>query len=341
MKLLKLSPEFSSDRRLVFFLAMEEWAAANFDEAFFMWQSRPTVIFGRNQVYEAEVNIAYCREKGIEMYRRKSGGGCVYSDKGNIMISYITSSVAVEQAFADYLDSLCTCLRAMGVPAEKSGRNDVLVDGLKVSGNAFYSLLGRSEGRSIIHGTLLYDTCFENMVGAITPSEEKLRSKGVASVRRRVGLLKNFLPRGENAERSAEKEVGCIINSLASHFTDSVYELTSEDVAEIEKIEQGYLDPAFLYGNNPSCTLVREGRVEGAGTLRAEISLKHNRLSDLRITGDCFELKSGISDVLTSLLKNVSFTRKDFLEILDNFKAEEYIYKVKTTDLLAIIFPEG
>ena len=341
MILLKLSPDISSDRRLVFFLAMEEWAAAHFEEAFFMWQSRPTVIFGRNQVFEAEVNISYCREKGIEMYRRKSGGGCVYSDKGNIMISYITSSVAVEQAFADYLDSLCACLRAMGVPAEKSGRNDVLVGGLKVSGNAFYSLIGRSEGRSIIHGTMLYDTCFENMVGAITPSEDKLRSKGVASVRSRVGLLKDFLPLEEDGERSAEKDVKRIINSLADYFTDSVYELTAEDIAEIEKIEQSYLDPEFLYGSNPSCTLVREGRIEGAGSLRAEISLRHNRLSDLRITGDCFELKPGISDALASMLKNVNFTGKDFVEILDNFKTEDYLYKIKTTDLLAIIFPEG
>lgn len=341
MILLKISPELSSDRRLVFFLAMEEWAAAHFEEAFFMWQSRPTVIFGRNQVFEAEVNISYCREKGIEMYRRKSGGGCVYSDKGNIMISYITSSLAVEQAFADYLDSLCACLRGMGVAAEKSGRNDVLVEGLKVSGNAFYSLIGRSEGRSIIHGTMLYDTCFENMVGAITPSDEKLRSKGVASVRSRVGLLKDFLPCIGGGERSAEKDIEHIINSLAEFFTDTVYELTPEDVAEIEEIEQTYLDPHFLYGSNPSFSVVREGRVEGAGNLRAELDLRHNRLSDLRITGDCFELKPDISDVLTSLLKNANFTRKDFGEILDNFKTEEYLYMVKTTDLLAIIFPEG
>ena len=91
--------------RLVFYLAMEEYVAARYGEGFFIWQSRPTVIFGRNQDMEAEVNIEYCRSHGIEMYRRKSGGGCVYSDEGNIMLSCITRTTDVTLAFRDYLRS--------------------------------------------------------------------------------------------------------------------------------------------------------------------------------------------------------------------------------------------
>lgn len=134
------------ERRLVFYLAMEEYVAAHLHtiladradkEAFFMWQVSPTVIFGRNQVMEAEVNIPYCREHGVNLFRRKSGGGCVYSDKGNIMLSYITDTTDVAAAFEKYLDALSGYLSATGVNAYKSGRNDVMIDGKKVSAMPF------------------------------------------------------------------------------------------------------------------------------------------------------------------------------------------------------------
>ena len=91
--------------RLVFWLALEEWAVENAPDSFFLWNVEPTVIFGRNQDMEAEINIPYCREHGIRMYRRKSGGGAVYADLGNLMISYITACPDVNAAFERYLSS--------------------------------------------------------------------------------------------------------------------------------------------------------------------------------------------------------------------------------------------
>ena len=125
-------------RSLAFYLAMEEFVASNVEgEAFFVWQSEPTVIYGRNQVLENEVNMEYCRDHEVEVVRRKSGGGCVYSDKGNIMISYVSERGMINEVFDRYLDALTGFLQSIGVPAVKSGRNDVLVNGRKVSGNAF------------------------------------------------------------------------------------------------------------------------------------------------------------------------------------------------------------
>lgn len=228
-------------RRLVFYLAMEEYVAAHRErlvgpkgEALFLWQVPPTVIFGRNQVMEAEVNVAYCREKGIRMFRRKSGGGCVYADMGNVMVSYVTGGTDVEETFGRYLDLLSGALRGLGLDAVKSAHNDVLVDGRKVSGNAYFLL---PKG-SIVHGTLLYDVDFGEMERAITPSAEKLGKHGVASVHQRVMNLREVLPIGVEALK----------RRLVETFCDAEVVLGPADIAEIEAIEADYLRPAFIAG---------------------------------------------------------------------------------------------
>ena len=105
-------------RRLSFYLAMEEYVARQFqaeDDCFFMWQVEPSVIFGRNQVLENEVNVPYCREHGIKLYRRKSGGGCVYADMDNLMLSYITAEENVNFAFNRFVNMVLLVLRKMGI----------------------------------------------------------------------------------------------------------------------------------------------------------------------------------------------------------------------------------
>jgi lipoic acid synthetase/lipoate-protein ligase A len=167
------------DRSLAFYLAMEEYVARQVEgESFFVWRVNPTVIIGRNQDLEAEVNLDYCRKHGVEVVRRKSGGGCVYSDKGNIMISYISRRGDVSEVFERYLDALTGCLRSVGLDAYKSGRNDVMVGDRKVSGNAFHML----PDRSIVHGTLLYSTDFDALETAIRPPVEKLERHGVENI---------------------------------------------------------------------------------------------------------------------------------------------------------------
>lgn len=219
------------ERSLAFYLAMEEFVARTIeDEAFFVWRVAPTVIIGRNQDLEAEVNLDYCRKHGVKVVRRKSGGGCVYSDMGNIMISFISRRGEVQEVFDRYLSSFTACLRSLGLKAEKSGRNDILVDGRKVSGNAFHQL----PDRSIVHGTLLYDTDFDALETAIRPPVEKLERHGVASVRQRVENLKEYLdckimPSVEELERY-----------IVDYFCDGVIELCDENTDEIEKNSSEY-----------------------------------------------------------------------------------------------------
>jgi len=214
-------------RSLAFYLAMEEFVARTIEgEAFFVWQSEPTVIFGRNQILENEVNLDYCRQHGIEVVRRKSGGGCVYSDKGNIMISFISRRGDVSEVFDRFLSALTSCLRGFGVDAERSGRNDVLVDGRKVSGNAFHQL----SDRSIVHGTLLHSMDLDVMQQALLPPVEKLQRHGVESVRQRVMNLGEILP------LSIEE----IMKALVGHFCSDELILDDRQVSEIEAMENNY-----------------------------------------------------------------------------------------------------
>lgn len=220
-----------NERSLAFWLAMEEFVAKSAEEeAFFVWRVSPTVIIGRNQVLEAEVNLDYCRRHGVKVVRRKSGGGCVYADRDNIMISYISRRGEVSEIFDRYLSALTSCLCTLGLKAEKSGRNDILVEGRKVSGNAFHQL----PDRSIVHGTLLYNTDFDALEEAIRPPMEKLQRHGVASVRQRVGNLK------DNLAQTAIASVEDLERFIVNYFCDGETVLPRESIAEIEALAEGF-----------------------------------------------------------------------------------------------------
>ena len=229
----------AEDHRLSFFLAMEEFLAREKnqgDDLFFTWQVDSTVIFGRNQVIENEVNLDYCRSHGIAFYRRKSGGGCVFADRSNLMMSYITRSDEVTTTFAHYMQMVADMLGDLGIAATTTQNNDVLIGGRKVSGNAFYHI----PGHSIVHGTMLFDTDMQHMLQAITPPRTKLDKHGVESVRQRITLLK------EHSDISIED----FRTFIRKRLCDRTYELTPQDVQAIETIEQEYLNPEFIYKPN-------------------------------------------------------------------------------------------
>ena len=219
------------ERSLAFYLAMEEFVAGHVEgDSFFVWRVSPTVIIGRNQDLEAEVNLEYCRKHGVKVVRRKSGGGCVYSDMNNIMISYVSRRGDVSTVFERYLSELTACLHSLGLNAEKSGRNDILVEGRKVSGNAFHQL----PDRSIVHGTLLYDTDFVALEEAIRPPVEKLKRHGVASVRQRVENLNSFL------DPAMIPSVEALAEYLVGYFCEGETMLTDEQIGRIEAMASGF-----------------------------------------------------------------------------------------------------
>lgn len=319
-------PNENSVRRLSFYLAMEEYVARNMDErdCFFMWQVRPSVIFGRNQLIENEVNLDFCRRRGIMTYRRKSGGGCVYADMKNIMFSYVTDEDNVGFTFNRYINMVALVLTKLGVDARTTGRNDILIGDRKVSGNAFYRL----PGRSIVHGTMLYDTDMENMVGSITPTGEKLMSKGVESVRQRIALLKDYVTIGIEEFKDFVRQNLC----------DGVRTLTLDDVQAIETLEREYLSQEFVYGNNPRYTVMRRRRIEDVGEMEARVELKNGIVKDLNLVGDYF-LTGDLDGQIVARLRGVPLKREALTEALPE-RVEDVIMNLSRDSLVSLLLGE-
>ena len=316
-------PTTTEEKRLTYYLAMEEYVARHMesDDYFFMWQVTPTVIFGRNQLIQSEVNLEYCRTHNINTFRRKSGGGCVYADKSNIMFSYITHDENVNLTFSKYIGMVVEMLHKLGVPATASGRNDIMIGDRKVSGNAFYHI----PGRSIVHGTMLYDTNMQNMVGAITPSDEKLVSKGINSVRQHITLLKDHIEMDIEAFKTFVK------NDLCSR------EVVLDEAAmdEISRIEEEYLIPEFIYGNNPRYNIQRQGRIEGVGDFVVNIEMKNDVIKDVDIKGDYF-LVGDIGQQVIAPLIDRHFTKEDLEAALPD-RLDDVILNMKKADFVGLL----
>lgn len=292
------------------------------DEYFFMWQVQPTVIFGRNQLIENEVNIDYCRNHHINTFRRKSGGGCVYADMSNIMFSYITPDENVSLTFTRYVEMVAETLRRLGVDAKASGRNDIMIGNRKVSGNAFYHI----PGRSIVHGTMLYDTNMQNMVGAITPTDEKLVSKGIQSVRQHITLLKDHISLDIEEFKEFVKKDLC----------DSEITLSDNDIAGVEEIEKEYTTPEFIYGNNPRYNINRKGRIEGVGDFAVSLEMKNDIIHDIDVKGDFF-LVGDIGEGIIQPLKGKQLNPESLAAALPD-RLDDIILNLKKEDFIRLIY---
>lgn len=306
-----------------FYLAAEEFLAhmMHDEEFFFMWQVAPTVVVGRNQSVESEVDLDYCRRHGVDVCRRKSGGGAIYADQGNVMFSLVSPGMNVAEAFARYLSLIIPALRSLGLPAEASGRNDVLVGGRKVSGTAFYQL----GGHSVVHGTMLYDTDRTNMAACLTPGADKLRAKGVASVPSRIGLLKDHLSIG----------IAAFKHHVREHLCGRSITLDKTDAEGIRTIEQAYRSPAFLYGSNPSCDFTRKLRIDTCGTVEAHINVRHGRIRTVDFAGDFFVLAD--LTPLRTALTGIPFQEEAIRRAAKAVVPERFIRHFGTDDLVRLL----
>ena len=298
--------------------------ARQFDEAdlFFLWHVEPSVIFGRNQALEAEVNVDYCREHDIKIYRRKSGGGCVYADKDNLMLSYVSSEENVNFAFNTFIGMIILVLRRIGIEAVGTSHNDVLIADKKVCGTACYHL----PGKSVVHSTMLYDTNMEHMLKAITPSREKLTSKGVESVRSHITTLREHLSMDIEAFKRHVRKTLC----------DGEICLNTEDVANIERLTLPYLEPSFLWGNDPQCEVKRGGRIDGVGSIHISVELKHDVIHDLHLRGDFLPLCDA-REALLEALRGVKLETEDLQAALKDCDAGQWILNLTNERLITLL----
>ena len=321
-----LLPKPDTIHQLPFYFAVEEYVARHYtDDDYFMgWRVNPTVMLGRNQLIDNEVNTDYCKEHKIDIFRRKSGGGCIYADKGCIQFSYISRAINANEAFAAYMQRMADLLKGLKIDAQLSGRNDILIDGTKVSGCAFYQL----SNRSVLHNSLLFDTQLDHLSNALTPAKEKLQSKGVASVRQRV----------TNVATYTQLDILAFMDYVRQEMCGTeVLELTEEDMKEVAEIEKELSSDDFVYGKNPKYSLVRKHRFEGVGTLEAHIELKNNIIGSINMVGDYF-LLGDIGHDFLNLLKGCEFTREAVEERLEDIDLSTIIRGLKLRQFLRLLF---
>lgn len=318
-------PISAENRRAPFYLAAEEYIAAEFpeDNYLYSWQIDRTCVMGRHQVAHLEINLDFCRREHIDVVRRKSGGGCIYADMGNVMWSLITPAGPVEPLFAEYAARVADGLRKLGAPVEVSGRNDIkLVDGGKICGNAFYHLTHRN----IVHGTMLYDTDARLMAGALTPDTAKLEQAGVKSVRSRIALLKDYLDMDLKEVRRRLHEMLC----------DRKITLTEQDVERIERIETGYYRPEYLYGQSSCAAVVCSGRIKDCGQVDLHFTLRGSLIDCVTLTGDYFE-SGDAAAAFNQAFQGIPFTKEALRAAVSGHHPERAIRHLSAEQLMDLL----
>ena len=295
------------------------------EPVFYLWQNRPSVIIGLNQSAYAEVNLPYLQEKGIVLARRVTGGGAVYHDLQNLNYTITGRIRDLESDYPAYVETMAQALRSLGVPAELSGRNDILVDGRKCSGYAKRMY----KDRLMIHGTLMYDVDIDTLTKALAVPGSKLSAAGVASVRSRVANLKDYLPQFPDIQafKNALQEL------LARN--DEEIRLTPDQLALIEAdAASKFRTWEWNCGHSPSASFQVRKKVS-CGTVEAAFSLKNGRIDGLHFSGDF--LGNLPSDGIERILQDCRYTRDDLLNALKDVRVGacfDSLSSEELTDLL-------
>ena len=303
-------------------LAVEEFIFRKAQEdVFILWQNEPTVVIGKNQNVNAELDFDFVNSNKIHIARRITGGGAVYHDFGNLNYSFISSANKVGIDFAYFTKPIIDALCALGVDARLTGRNDIEVDGKKISGNAQYS----SGGRTLHHGTLLFDADLNVLSQALKVDEEKIKSKAIKSTRSRVANLKSLIP---------IKDINEFIDYLATVLINkySLEAISAPACAEIDELTARNSSEEWLFPTNSflSDYTVRKKKKYDFGLVDIELSMSGNTISDIKIYGDFFGLKS--IDELADIIKG-----KNILEIdkyLCSVNVSEYILGMTAEELI-------
>lgn len=264
-------------------LAMEEHLLCRHGgDIFFLWRNASSIIIGRNQNAYSEINIDYVREHKIPVVRRITGGGAVFHDLGNVNFSFITDAGDPEQlSFERFTAPITEYLRRLGVNAAMSGRNDISVDGCKISGNA----QTQRGNRLLHHGTLMFGVGLTDLSGALRVHPLKIRSKGIASVRARVSNISEHLPRPMTVEQFMQG-LADYVDRTSESF--AVCEFTEEDMEQAQKLQaEKYSRWDWNFGENPSYDFHRAAKFP-AGLIEVQMNISREVIRNARITGDFF-----------------------------------------------------
>ena len=314
-----------------FNLALEELLVRESDkEIFYLWQNAPAVIIGRNQNTLAEINSDFIRAKNINVTRRNTGGGAVYHDLGNINYSYITNFEEGKSInFADFAIPIIKTLAESGIHAEFSGRNDILIDGKKISGSA----QSRIGSRILFHGTMLFDVNIEDLVNSLNVSGIKISGKGIASVRSRVTNIKEHFSQNINVKDF----INSISTSLRRQFNVTQdYIVPEKIIQEAEKLAQTkYRTWEWNYGNSPEFNYEKSSKFTG-GNVTLQLDIQKGKILNAKFNGDFFS-RQDVS-LLEKTLENAEISTDNISILLDSLPISEMFLNITSAEILSL-FP--
>ncbi|MFE4074528.1 lipoate--protein ligase [Peribacillus sp. YIM B13477] len=314
-------------------LAIEEYALKhlNIDETYLLFYiNRPSIIIGRNQNTIEEINSDYVDEKGITVVRRLSGGGAVYHDLGNLNFSFITKDDGDSfHNFKKFTQPVVETLEKLGIHAELSGRNDILAEGKKISGNAMFS----TKGRMFSHGTLLFQSEMDHIVSALKVKKDKIESKGIKSIRSRVGNIADFLKEPMSVE---EFRSFLLQNIFKDTGKVTEYVLTETDWEKIHEIsEDRYQNWEWNYGKSPKFNLQNSHRFP-VGSVDIRLEVNRGIIENCKIYGDFF----GVGEVadIERKLNGTRYEKEAISRVLDEIDVRHYFGNVTKEEILALIY---
>ncbi|WP_027963867.1 lipoate--protein ligase [Halalkalibacillus halophilus] len=319
-------------------LAIEEYALKHLniddDQQYLLFYvNGPSIIIGKNQNTVEEINTDYVDANHIKVVRRLSGGGAVYHDLGNLNFSFLAKDEGNNFSnFKKFTQPVVDALQNIGVNAELTGRNDITAEGRKISGNAQFT----TKGRMFSHGTLMFDSEVENVIQSLRVKSEKIRSKGIKSIRSRVANISEFVD--EEIDMEAFKEVLLTYIFDVKNVEDvPKYQLTEDDWKKIHEIsKERYQNWDWNYGRSPGFNIQHTKRIEGVGSYDVRLDVKKGVIQDVTIFGDFF----GIGEVteVEEKLQGVRYERDAIVEALRGVDLQHYLGKLEDEDFISLVY---
>lgn len=297
--------------------------------------NEPSIIIGRNQNTIEEINQDYVTEKGIHVVRRLSGGGAVYHDFGNLNFSFIMPDDG--NSFRDFeklTKPIVKALQELGVEgAQLKGRNDLVINDQKFSGNAMYA----TNGRMFAHGTIMFDSDINEVVNALKVRPDKIQSKGIKSIRSRVTNVKPFLPKDKQTMTTKDFRQAILLKIFGVESEDQVktYELTEADWQKINEIaDEYYRNWDWNYGKSPDFDIERRHRFP-IGSIEVRLKVQSGKITAAKIYGDFFGLGE-IKDVEDALI-GTRYERDDLAKVVDTIDMKKYFGAIEAHEFLDLL----